>query len=1173
MVRALMTAADGSDVVVRSPAWPVEERPGGVLGVGDEPLALPFGVVELVVVTGRGAGAVHRLDVGRYRCGADRDSDLVLPTDVSWVIDVRCGGEVFVCTLDEEWRWPVGERRRLGGLDLALRWCGGPSGLTREPASLADLLLGRIAGVSAAPGEARWSLGREAGSGDEVTVTVSEAPVLLVRGTERHAYARAVLGRLLTGTADPLRLTVLAPGLDVDERARWAWTRWLPQARCDDERFVRAGFDDDACARLVSEIAGEERGESVDLVVVDGHVGEVGALARPGLAMLVLDDEVPETGTVVDVDGPRARVAGLPGDLDGRTLDVDLPDTAWIERLARAMTAVSDDPPPPGGRLLGLLGMAPTDAGAIFERWQSPTTTRVVIGEDPAEGVPVALDLRADGPHALVGGTTGSGKSELLQTLVASLAVSNAPEAMTFLLVDYKGGAAFAACHRLPHTLGVVTDLDVALTERALASLSAEVRRRERLLAEAGVADLDAYLAAGRGPLARLVIVVDEFATLAAELPDFVDGLVDIARRGRSLGLHLVLATQRPAGAVSADIRANTTLRIALRVADTADSVDVVGVPDAAAIDERRPGRAIVRVGRNHPVEVQTARVTTCDPTVGSASTPYVFGEPVDMVGESDLALLAATMRGLVAEKGLVVPPSPWLPPLPARVELADCAMTGVVPFGIEDLPGRQRREVAHLRLDEGAPLTVVGGAGSGRTGVLRALVASVALRFEPSEVHVHAIDAGARGLAGIARLPHIGVVAGRDEPDRAERLVARLTDQLDDRVQRLARHGWRDAADQREAEPDTPWPWVVVLVDRWDLLAEAADAVDDRAAVAALERIATEGARAGILVVATGDRSMLTGRVTSLFPDRLLLRLADPYDYAAVGLPGPAGHGEPGRGWRGLGAIETQVADVDEVLEELLERGDACAPVEGGPFRIDPLPGFVTREEVAALPEHESRPAGALLVAAGGDELGARWIDADEYGPCALVTGRRRTGRSGALLTLAESALVAGWEVAVVAGRRSPLEALPSVGGTRVHGVFRRDEDADRLLAVVDRCVSDSTRLLVVADDVDLVPDGPLLDALAALPARLRDTGSLFVGSGEAEEIVGAFRGPAPALRRARCGVMLSPQTLEDGEAFGVRLRRAQYGRALGVGAGFLVLDGLPERVQVACSSYIPEP
>ncbi len=233
-------------------------------------------------------------------------------------------------------------------------------------------------------------------------------------------------------------------------------------------------------------------------------------------------------------------------------------------------------------------------------RWRvQPRSTSALLGV--AAAGPYTVDLRRDGPHVLVGGTTGSGKSELLQTLIASLALGNRPDEMVFVLVDYKGGSAFKECALLPHTAGLVTDLDGHLTARALASLEAELRRRERLLQHLGAKDIEDYQAtagAADARLPRLLLVIDEFKALAEELPAFLDGLVRIAAVGRSLGIHLVLATQRPGGIVSSDIKANVNLRIALRVRDAVDSTDVIDAPAGACHTRTRPWPGLRTVRR-----------------------------------------------------------------------------------------------------------------------------------------------------------------------------------------------------------------------------------------------------------------------------------------------------------------------------------------------------------------------------------------------------------------------------------------------------------------------------------------------------------------------------------------------------------------------------------------------
>ncbi|MGL5908877.1 MAG: FtsK/SpoIIIE domain-containing protein, partial [Phycicoccus sp.] len=283
------------------------------------------------------------------------------------------------------------------------------------------------------------------------------------------------------------------------------------------------------------------------------------------------------------------------------------------------------------------------DAEAVVQRWASSTGLRAQVGAG-VDGV-VTLDLREDGPHGLVAGTTGSGKSELLQSLLVSLAANNPPSRITFLLVDYKGGAAFRECADLPHTVGYITDLTPALVTRALTSLGAEIAHREELLGEYGAKDLVA-LERSHPEVAppSLLICIDEFAALTAEVPDFVDGMVNLAQRGRSLGMHLLLATQRPAGVVTPAIRANTDLRIALRIASDDDSRDVIDAPDAARISRRTPGRAWVRrTGHGTAELVQTAWVGAREPLAGTVQPAVV--RPFTAAGTPDDARTAPGER------------------------------------------------------------------------------------------------------------------------------------------------------------------------------------------------------------------------------------------------------------------------------------------------------------------------------------------------------------------------------------------------------------------------------------------------------------------------------------------------------------------------------------------------
>ncbi|WP_286219475.1 FtsK/SpoIIIE domain-containing protein [Paraoerskovia sediminicola] len=239
----------------------------------------------------------------------------------------------------------------------------------------------------------------------------------------------------------------------------------------------------------------------------------------------------------------------------------------------------------------------------------------------------VDLDL-AGGPHTLIAGTTGSGKSGLLQALVLGLALRYPPDLVSLVLVDFKGGAGFGRCASLPHVVGTVTDLDAGLAVRALAGIRAELGRREKVLAEHGAQHVDDL---PRGTLPRIVLVLDEFRALADDHPEVLAGIMRVAAQGRSLGMHLVLATQRPAGAVNAEIRANVTLRIALRTVERSESLDIVDVPDAAAIPSGTPAGpwSAARTGSRSPCSALSSRAPVDPATAGSAAHPPGAHQPV----------------------------------------------------------------------------------------------------------------------------------------------------------------------------------------------------------------------------------------------------------------------------------------------------------------------------------------------------------------------------------------------------------------------------------------------------------------------------------------------------------------------------------------------------------------
>ncbi|HZC52072.1 MAG TPA: FtsK/SpoIIIE domain-containing protein, partial [Mycobacterium sp.] len=804
-------------------------------------------------------------------------------------------------------------------------------------------------------------------------------------------------------------------------------------------------------------------------------------------------------------------------------------------------------------------------------RWHDdsmPVATRGVA----AEGA-FRVDLVRDGPHALVAGTTGAGKSELLQTLVASLAASNAPDAMSFVLIDYKGGAAFADCARLPHTVGLVTDLDSHLTQRALQSLNAELRRREGLFAGAAVNDLDAYRASSQQylePLGRLVLVVDEFAALADELPDFITGLIGIAQRGRSLGVHLVLATQRPGGVISAEIRANIALRIALRVTDAAESADVISSEAAAAIDKRQPGRAFVRAGSTL-TEIQTARISAPAPTGGGETLVIGLDEwgrcPPGRTSsdndKTDLQLLVDAVREAAAASGSRAPSRPWLPPLPDRLALSAVSATAVaatVPLGLVDLPEEQRQAPLCTDLAGGGPIMFVGSARSGRSTALRTLTLAGASQLSADELHIYAIDCAGGGLRPLADLPHCGGVIARDQFASADRLLVRLIAEAMRRHAQLAEFGFSSVAEARAA--GSAVPLITLLVDGWDGFVAAADEYNGGQSVDMLIGLLRESATVGFTVAVAGDRGALAARLAGNVAHKFVLRLADRADYAMAGIPARAipESMPPGRAIRASDDAEVQFAfagaapDTAGQKRAVADVGSSTPTPDptNRPFSIRPLPARLNRADLDPV------PAPLTLLGVGGDAAESVAIDLASDSVLLTLAGPPRSGRSTVLRLVLEQAASTAAEVWVAAPRRSPLFDEASSCGARV--IAPEDPAPQVADSVAAPC-------LLLVDDSEVFLDTPAGDVLADLLKA--GTGNITaVVAGRNDELAVTYRGIASEVRRSRCGLLLQPAP-GDGELLGVRLPR---NRAVPIpGRGVLVLDQPALRSLAPGSDVLP--
>lgn len=1010
----------------------------------------------------------------------------------------------------------------------------------------------------------------------------------------------------------------------------WEWAAWLPHTRplLGQQALALMGADAETLGRRVAEL--------IELINVRQqarlNAGFKAAFDEPDV-VVVLDGArrlraLPGVVTILQ-EGPAVGVYSICVDADERTLPEECatvvvvgagrPATLRQQRVAQIDGILTDDVAdswyaatgrrlaplrdvsenqgdaalPGSARLLEVIGLEEPTAAAIAARWRSSgRSTKAVVGY--SLNGPFALDLVNHGPHGLVAGTTGSGKSEFLQTLVASLAVANRPDAMTFVLVDYKGGAAFKDCVDLPHTVGLVTDLDTHLVERALTSLTAELTHREHVLAAAGAKDLEDYLDyAGRrpelAPVPRLLIVIDEFASMARELPDFVTGLVNVAQRGRSLGIHLILATQRPSGVVSAEIRANTNLRVALRVTDAGESTDVIDAREAASISASTPGRAYARLGHSSLIPFQSGRVGGRRPLADRAAAvaaPFLqpvswldLGQPAPQRPHSaaetdevtDLSVLVAAVGQANDMLGIAPQRRPWLPSLPLSpvVELAPDPVRGrqgdpSFSWAVQDLPMQQRQEPVTVDLATFGHLHVIGAPRSGRSAALRTFAAAAAAASSVADLHLYGLDCGNGALLPLTRLPHCGAVVQRSETDRAARLLKRLHSEVQNRQRLLGEGGFADVAEQRAARPERErLPHVVLLLDRWEGFMGTLGEYDGGALTDVIQTLHREGGSAGVHLVIAGDRMLLSGRMSSLCEDKLVLRLSDRSDASLAGL-NPRKIPEnlpPGRGYRAANAVETQVAlvaadpagpaqvaAVHALAARLVER-EAGVPKSARPNRIAVLPtqlAFDQAWEMVGTPA----PMWALVGVAGDD---LEPVGADLLGdqPTFLVAGPSRSGRSTALGVMAESLLRGGTEVVIGTPMNSPLRGFEGRPGVR--GVITGDTPSESEFAeLLDP--GDGPVVLLV-DDAEAWRDLPCRDWLKAFVRRASGRRRGVILGGDVASVAAGFSGWQADVKKNRRGALLSPPNMSDGDLVGVRLSRSQLAARVVPGAALVHL------------------
>lgn len=977
-----------------------------------------------------------------------------------------------------------------------------------------------------------------------VVLALSAFPVLSITGRNAAEVARAIVLQLVFHHG-PEIVGITALGRDR------SWTKWLPHTKEPESAVFRVLLIDETV--------------DVDQALMTGKYS-----------------------CIIDVGSHRASSLRSWAEYEGLVLhaeeqigvetevgveDIAIPDLITMDEagtLARAMTKyrrADNNSSASSMDLRKLLGVNEINTEVVRSLWQPRGQRRLSVPIGLTQhSTPIVIDIKESaqggiGPHGLCVGATGSGKSELLRTLVVALASTHSPEDLNLVLVDFKGGATFLGLDGLPHTSAVITNLEEEsiLVERMHDAIAGEMTRRQELLRKAGnFANATEYNAARKSdptmqPLPALFIVVDEFSELLGQHPDFADLFVAVGRLGRSLQIHLLLASQRLEEGRLRGLDSHLSYRIGLKTFSASESRQVLGVPDAYSLPSK-PGAGFLKSGSEELTRFRASYVSGPmmvskqeQVSVAASGGVRLFNGWEDLVVESNVdevidprgfTLVDAVVEAAkeVAGERNLKAHQMWLPPLPKEMPLANvvepvgklCAAIGII-----DRPYQQRQDPFVVDLSgQNGHVAVCGGPQTGKTTALHSLVLSLCLTHTTHEIRFYVLDMSSSILSGLGNLPHTAGVARKNEDEKVRRLVDEVC-------------GLIDAPEERHT---------FVIIDGWHVLTKEYEDLADK-----LSLIASEGLSARVhLLVSTVRWTAIRPAVRDLITTRIELKLGESLDSvvdrkAQQKLPARAGLGlTPAKEYMliALSSVQDQ--------QHVLNVTGSQDPVPA--LRL--LPHVIGRAEVtAALGASAGRDHIPLGV--GGPRLEPVTWDLS-HSQHIVIVGSQGSGKTTAVRTIIEGITDLGRDdarIIMVDYRRSHLGAIMQ---EMLAGYCANTDQAEETISALvntlkerlpgpditpqelaERSWWSGPELFLVIEDFDLLPDG-VLHALHPLLPHSRDIGLHVVVARKAGGIGRALFQPfLSSLRDQTPHVMLLDADKEEGQIFGIKPVHLQSGRA----------------------------